>query len=268
MTDPSCSQKNKILTVKEPAGWFAAGDGFRKALMLLSDGAFRLFSFLCLEADRHTGRHQATQKELAGVLGKSKRIIGNYVAELQAKGICDVRPGKNQFARTVFEISDRYWPYHRPGETPELPEQQAYVASVRESFLALGCGVGEFGVREVRTARDMQERGIPLALLEEAMLMGACRKYSSWLNGGAVEPIMSLRYFEPLVSEIQEQPFPAEYTEYLRKKVQQLGKVWNQHAESLKQPRQVENPVMPASDSMGVVRTGIAHNLENAGAKK
>src|SRR6266487_4682459 len=74
----------------QPAGWFAAGDGFRKALMLLSDGAFRLFSFLCLEADRHTGQHQATQKELAGALGKSKRIIGNYVAELQAKGICDV----------------------------------------------------------------------------------------------------------------------------------------------------------------------------------
>jgi len=73
----------------------------------------------------------------------------------------------------------------------------------------------------------MQERGIPLALLEEAMLMGACRKYSSWLNGGAVEPIMSLRYFEPLVSEIQEQPFPAGYTEYLRKKAQQLGKIWN-----------------------------------------
>ena len=87
MTDPSCSQKNKGLTVKEPAGWFAAGDSFRKALMLLSDGAFRLFSFLCLEADRHTGRHQATQKELAGALGKSKRILGNYVAELQAKGI-------------------------------------------------------------------------------------------------------------------------------------------------------------------------------------
>ena len=72
------------------------------------------------------------------------------------------------------------------------------------------------------------------------------------------KPIMSLRYFEPLASEIQEQPFPAGYTEYLRKKVQQLGKIWKQHAESLKQPRQVENPVMPAS----------VNNLENAGAKK
>lgn len=240
MTDPSFTAKRERLTLKESAGWFAAGDSFRRALSVLSDGAFKLLALLCLEADRRTGRHQATHKELAAALGKSRRIISSYVAELKAKGVCNIEPGENQFARTVLEIADSYWPYHRNGDSPELPEQQAYVASVREHFLSLGCAIGKFGASEARSARDMQQRGIPLAVIENAMLMGSCRKYSAWLNGGAVEPIRSLRYFEPLIAEIQEQPFPAEYTRYLRTKVEQLTKSWNELAKSREQPCQEE----------------------------
>jgi hypothetical protein len=54
----------------------------------------------------------------------------------------------------------------------------------------------------------MQMRAIPLSVIEEAMLLGVSRKYSSWLNGGALEPIRSIRYFEPLISP------PREYPEY------------------------------------------------------
>lgn len=232
MTDPSFTPKTERLVLKESAGWFAAGDSFRRALNVLSDGAFKVFAFLCLEADRRSGRHEATQKELAAALGKSKRIIGAYVAELQAKGICNIQPGENQFARTVFEISDRYWPYHRGGESPEHPEQEAYVASVREGFLSLGCGIGKFGAAEVHAARNMQARGIPLAVIQDAMLLGACRKYTSWLNGEALEPIRSLHYFEPLIAEIQTNPVPPGYSAYLRKKVGQLAKSWSESVKS------------------------------------
>jgi len=103
MTDETFPATNQRLSLKEATGWFAAGDAFRKALVLLSDGAFRLFAYLCLEADRPTGRLRATHKELATALKKSKRIIGTYVAELEAGGVCHVRPGKNQFAGTIFE---------------------------------------------------------------------------------------------------------------------------------------------------------------------
>ena len=78
--------------------------------------------------------------------------------------------------------------------------------SVRECFLALGCGSGKFGAAEAAAARDLQRRGIPLAVIEDAMLMGACRKYISWFEGRALEPIRSLAYFEPLIAEIQEKP--------------------------------------------------------------
>jgi hypothetical protein len=50
----------------------------------------------------------------------------------------------------------------------------------------------------------LQRQGIPLAVIEQAMLMGACRKYGSWFEGNALEPIRSLTCFSPLIAEVQE----------------------------------------------------------------
>ena len=94
MSDQSFPPMNERLSLKQTTGWFPAGDAFRKALAILSDGAFRLFAYLCLEADRRTGRFQATHKELALAMGKSKRAIGSYIAELEARGICHVQSRK------------------------------------------------------------------------------------------------------------------------------------------------------------------------------
>ena len=233
MTDQMCPSTNERLRLKQATGWFAAGDAFRKALSLLSDGAFRLFVYLCLEADRRTGRIRSTHQQLAAALGKSKRAVGTYVAELQARGVCDVKAGKNQFAETVFVISDSYWPYQRAiTESHESPEQISYVDSVREYFLALGCGSGKFGPVEVAAAKDLHRRGIPLGVIQDAMLMGACRKYTSWFEGRAPEPIRTLAYFESLIAEIQEMPFPPGYSAYLRKKVKQFGELWEESIKS------------------------------------
>jgi len=248
MTDETFPSNNQRLSLKEATGWFAAGDAFRKALALLSDGAFKLFAYLCLEADRATGRLRATHKELATALKKSKRVVGTYVAELEAAGVCHVKPGKNQFAGTIFEIPDRYWPYHRAANAIESPEQEAYVESVREYFLALGCGSGKFGAAEAATARNLQRRGIPLAVIEQAMLMGACRKYMSWFEGRALEPIQSMAYFEQLMAEVQGNPLPPGYSAYLRKKVKQFAESWNQSLKPGKSANVGGYPDMPSQE--------------------
>lgn len=224
--------ENARLRLKEPIGWWAAGESFRNALTALSDGGFKLFAYLCLQADRRTGRFQATQRELAAALGKSRRILGTYVAELQAKAICNVRAGKNQFAPTIFEISDAYWPYHRSAEASPPAEEKTYVTSVREWFLGLGCAKEQFGAADVETARTLQHRGIALAVVQDALLVGACRKWTSWLNGAAPEPIGSLRYFEPLIAELLEQPFPPGYSSYLRRKNEQFAQTWKESVRS------------------------------------
>ena len=67
--------------------------------------------------------------------------------------------------------------------------------------------------------------GIPLELIEAALLLGAARKYVSWLNGGARAPIGSLEYFEPLAAEIRDQPMSETYRRYLRGRTDQLAHV-------------------------------------------
>ena len=237
--------RDDILCLKQPSGWFAAGDSFRRALTRLSDGAFKLFAHLCLQADRRTGRYQATQMESARAIGKSRRIVGEYIEELERKEVCTVWSGRNQYARTCFEIRDEYWPYRRTQELEGANGRvrNAYVDAIKGSFVALGCAVGKFSLRDEQFAQNLQQRGVRLEIVQDALLMGATRKYISWLNGGLPQPIGSLAYFEALVSEIQERPLPADYREYLRGKVTKLARAWAK--ESAKEPKNGGCPDVP-----------------------
>ena len=135
----AANQSGDRFCLKEPSGWFAAGTSFRRALRTLSDGAFKLFAYLCLEADRRTGRFEAVQEELARAIGKSRRIVGKYIDELKQKQICIVRSARNQYARTCFEIRDEYWPYRR-AQSPALETDRTnawdpYIESIKNTFV-------------------------------------------------------------------------------------------------------------------------------------
>ena len=222
--------RGKRLELKEPRGWFAAGEGFQEALRVLSDGAFKLFADLCLEADRESGCLASTQGELARFLGKSRRVIGTYLEELAAKGICEIRQGKNQYAPTTLRIREAYWPYQRPGAHPEWRETNIpdYVESVRRFFLSLGCSTGRFTASDVRLAQGLQEKRVPRSVIEDALLLGACRKYLAWLEGHSSEPIGSLRYFQSRIEAIEREPFPAGYRDYLGSQLQKFSRLWSQ----------------------------------------
>ena len=223
---PNLTSQGERPRLKQSRGWFAAGETFGQALESLSDGAFRLFAFLCLNADRRTGRYAVTQRALATRLGKSRRIIGCYVRELIVKNICQMRVGCNQFAPTVFEICENYWPYYRTDDKEKLSPSKNYIITIRECFITLGCGTGQFGAPEIRLAQQMEKRGIPLEVVQGALLVGACRKYISWINGAKSAPIGSLAYFEPLIREVQQQPLPESYQNHLRSQLQKLTTQW------------------------------------------
>jgi hypothetical protein len=222
-TNPSMPAKQR-LSLKEPAGWFAAGSGFQKAMGLLSDGAFKLFVGLCLQADRRTGQVQITYRQLALTMRKSRRVIGVYVRELTQHGICRITAGSNQHAASRFVIADEYWPYHRnSGDlSGSLQEEEAYVAALREDYLILGCGHGRFSPADLRKARQWWKRGVQLQIIKDALLLGTCRKWLAASTEPATVPIGSLQYFEPLLEEVSQSPLAQEYRHYLKLKLEKL----------------------------------------------
>ena len=251
MINKAFTARHERLRLKEPAGWFAAGQSFQKAMSCLSDGAFKLFTYLCLQADRTTGRLQATHQQLAVALGKSKRAIGSYVVELQNQSICAVSAGKNQYAGSCFQVSDDYWPYHRPqGATlaDSATGSQRYLAAIREAFVAMACSCGKFSPADVRATKALERRGVPLAVVLDAMLVGSCRKYLSWLNDGTSEAIGSVAYFLPLIAEIQQQPLAEDYRKYVRDKNEELARGWDQAFQVRKQSPKKGYPDMPGPE--------------------
>ncbi len=240
MNSPAINLVQDRLCLKEPSGWFAAGASFRKALRILSDGAFKLFAHVCLEANRRTGRLETTQVELAKAIDKSRRIVGKYVKELERKEVCTVRSGRNQYARTCFEVHDSYWPYRRTQEATntDVPLADRYVNTIKNRFLAIGCTAGKFSARDMQLAEDLQRRGIPLETVQDALLMGAVRKYVSWFNGGSLQPIGSLAYFAALIAETQDRPFPEGYREYLEVKVVKFAREWAEKSAKARENRE------------------------------
>jgi hypothetical protein len=207
--------------IKDKNRWIPAGEGFRRAMLMLSDGAFKLFAHICLEADSRTGFMEATYKQLAVVLGKSKRSIGLYVEELSAKNICSIKKGENQYCKTIFEIRNDYWPYERSGDITSRAANE-YVSAIRDIYLGLACTTNRFSSTDIQTAKGFEHEGVPLEIMKHALLLGAIRKYLSMLNGKEAALIGSLKYFTNIVDEIREHPFPEGYSQYLERENRRL----------------------------------------------
>ena len=214
------------LELKNPNGWFAAGREWQQAMRRLSDGAFKLFVWISLQAERATGRLPFRQAELALALGKSRRSIGTYLKELERKGVCRPFSASNQYRGGVLQISPQYWPYRGiPAESPGK-EEKKYLQAIRRLLVDHPCLRLAFSAADRQLLRQWFEQAIPLAQVEQAILMGCGRKYVSWLNGQPGEPIGSLHYFTPILEEIAQLELSAEYCAFNRLQVEKLKHRW------------------------------------------
>jgi hypothetical protein len=217
------SERTGRLRLKKPSDWFAAGEGFLKATEILSDGAFKLFVFVCLKADRHSATYRASSVHLAHALRKPLDAIENSLAEMMAKNVCSMISSNPLSLR----IENEFWPYDiSPCHAFTGQCATDYVATVRQLFLNLGCSSGRFEASDEVQAKSLEKRGIPLEIVRDAMIMGACRKYISWLNNGYSGPICSIAYFESIIAEFLRCPPPADYRENLRSELKRLSKRW------------------------------------------
>ena len=96
-----------------------------------------------------------------------------------------------QYVHTVLHL------YQQLPETPVLPSS-----------------------RDRLQAHQLQQRGLPLTMIETALLLGSLRRLLRPPHAPALSPIHSLAYFGPVIEELLHHPVPDTYIEYLRRKMQ------------------------------------------------
>jgi hypothetical protein len=74
-------------------------------------------------------------------------------------------------------------------------------------------------------ARRLHEQGVSLSLVESALLLASLRRLVRPVGLPPLPRIRSLAYFQAVIAELQEQPLPEGYLDYLRLKFQQAAKV-------------------------------------------
>jgi AraC-like DNA-binding protein len=207
------------LMIKQSTGWFAAGWAFGNAMTALSDAAFKVFAWLCLNADRRNGRVRVTVAEIAQALRKTESATQAAFNELVECGVCHW-PDMSQ-----VEVADGYWPYEKQ---PSGSGPQDYLAQVRKLLSEPACVRCRFKAADERLARDLYERGVSLTQLERAIWLGCTRKYMTMLsNQTASSPIASLNYFAAVIDEVIEQSNTSEtYWAYIRRQMMTLERQW------------------------------------------
>ena len=102
-----------------------------------------------------------------------------------------------------------------------------FMAEIRKMLSARACIRPSFSTADEILARRWFNTSVPLDRIGQAILLGCARKYVAWRNNQAVQgPISALRYFEPILEEIEKQKLDPDYWEYLRFRIQRQEKLW------------------------------------------
>ena len=95
----------------------------------------------------------------------------------------------------------------------------AYVAAVLMLYLDLPDTPMHASRADEALARRLHEQGVALPLVEAALLLGSLRRLIRPDDRPPLSPIRSLAYFQSVVTELQQQPMPEGYLDYLRLKL-------------------------------------------------
>jgi hypothetical protein len=216
------------LILKNPRGWFAAGVEVQKAMTLLSDGAFRLFIYLCLNARRDTAVLETSLAQLANNIKRAPHTVRLYLREMQTAEICRSQFSHNPLGTGLIEITESFWPYQKnPTETP-ADDSAAFIGEIRKMLRDRACVRPIASAADDIQAREWFEKGVTIERIEQAILIGCIRKYVSWRNNQSRDPISSLKYFEPILQELESLKAASEYWGYLRYRLGRMENQWKQ----------------------------------------
>ncbi len=101
-----------------------------------------------------------------------------------------------------------------PASNPAL-----YVSKVLTFYVDLPDTPLRANTQDQRMARRWFDRRIDLSVVETALLLGSLRRLARPRDVTPLTRIRSLAYFQPVVDELQDNPSPAGYLQYLRFKL-------------------------------------------------
>ena len=93
--------------------------------------------------------------------------------------------------------------------------ERLYVRAVLERYLWLPVTPAQPSRQDRRCARALYARGIPLEVVEGALVLAATRRVFRPRDAAPLSPIGALHYFLPVITEVLAEPLPPGYREYL-----------------------------------------------------
>lgn len=119
-----------------------------------------------------------------------------------------------------------------PASNPAL-----YTSAVLTLYVDLPDTPLRASLQDQRLAQRLFEMGVPLSLVETALLLGSLRRLCRPSDLRPLPRIRSLAYFEPVIEELQEHPVQDSYLDYLRLKLRSVM--------DKADPAKVQKPTLP-----------------------
>jgi hypothetical protein len=99
-------------------------------------------------------------------------------------------------------------------------DAESYVRTILSLYQKLPETPTRPSSRDCLCAYQLQQRRVPLTLIESAFLLGSLRRLLRPPDAPVLAPIRSLAYFQPVIEELLHSPIPDSYIQYLRHKIQ------------------------------------------------
>ena len=106
----------------------------------------------------------------------------------------------------------------QPDSNPAL-----YVSSVLTFYVDLPDTPLRASDSDQWLARRLYDEGVPLHMVETALMLGSLRRLIRPADAPQLSPIRSLAYFRPVIDELRAHPAPEGYLDYLRLKLRQAA---------------------------------------------
>lgn len=101
--------------------------------------------------------------------------------------------------------------------------EPAYIAAVLMLYADLPDTPLRPSPQDQSLARRLHQQRVPLTIVESALLLGSLRRLIRPADAPSLSPVRSLAYFQPVIAELQQQPLPNGYPDYLRAKLRSVS---------------------------------------------